>query len=229
MKAYQLRVNTNVKIWDLDSKLFSSPTEALVSAVEYSSKLQQLQVFISGDPLPWIFNPSETVRWPRRRNGKTVVHMAEVIPVTDVVVGDVIPTYWGWQDTEVVGFSEGFEVIAIRWFGQLGEWHIHISNATGAHRIIIDGFESSIHSQESLLLPYHQKIDPNKEPAKHQSIKSGIYRNQAGEEKVFRLPGLRGRPSLNMLPQPGHPDNPTSWDDWELVQGKPHPDDPRYN
>lgn len=228
MEAYQLCVGTKVRIWNENSENPFAPEDAQVTEIDIKDGL--VYVTFDLDSIPWAFRPTDIVRWPRRRSGEQKLWMEESFPALDVKVGDVIPTFWGWQDLETVGLSEGFKVQQVNWYPHIGEWHFQLTNLSGTYRLIVEGLEGHVHSLKSLLLPYHKKaaVDFRGEPKIHKSIRSGVYRNQAGEEKVFRLPG-RGRPSLDMLPAPETAGNPTSWDDWELLQGAPHPDDPRYS
>jgi hypothetical protein len=225
VNVLKLKIGDRVQVRDEDDEEFYMFKEQKVTDIRPFQ--YEVQVFLDGHPEPWYFRPNEDAVWPRRRDAQIELHLIHDPFAFELCVGDHFPPNDGGV---TAGFENYWEVVSVKWFDHIEQWRIIVKSSQGALRLLVNGISGKVNTQDCYILPYHAVIDPEKKPSEPKPIHSGIYKNvRTGEEVVFRFEGVRGRPAKNAKPLPETAKNPSSWEDWELYLGAPHPSDPRYS
>lgn len=186
------------------------------------------------------FKPAEEVEWPRRGDGSTVIWgfndpygIMLNIPVKQLAIGDIIPDEdAGWDAESEKDFSNGHIVKSVRYLQHpkaknIWYWEVKTVSARDGKcfRRLAPMADPHICGTNSKQYQYNEAIREKEErEGELKPVSSGTYRHIfTGEEVVFKIQGRKGRPRLNSRPEP------ESWEDWELIEGDPHPNDPDYN
>ena len=185
------------------------------------------QLIIRTDEETHTFEPGQAVAFPRRSNGQTKIHLDPKPSILEVKIGDVVAGPEGWKNLSG-DLDSGRLITDIQPSRRFGGFLVSYRSVRGKGGKMIVGIDSGqfygpdyLEFDQAEVMVSKSRFTPEPKNA------SGVYRNLvSGQDVRFRIAGIKGRPPhCDLRKSPGT--NIADWDEWQLMSGKRHPEDPR--